>query len=58
MASPLKLLDKFEFHSSLIANGERKYIFCTGHMTNMVAMSIHGKNLKQSSSPEPLGPLP
>ena len=25
-----------------------------GHMTNMAAMSIYGKNLKNSSSPEPM----
>ena len=25
-----------------------------GHMTNMAAMPIYGKNLKQSSSPEPI----
>ena len=25
-----------------------------GHMTNMAAISIYGKNLKKSSSPEPL----
>ena len=24
------------------------------HMTNMAAMPIYGKNLKQSSSPEPI----
>ena len=26
-----------------------------GHMTNMAAMPIYGKNLKRSSSPEPKG---
>ena len=25
-----------------------------GHMTNMAAMPMYGKNLKKSSSPEPL----
>ena len=25
-----------------------------GHMTNMAAMPIYGKNLKKSSTPEPL----
>ena len=25
-----------------------------GHMTNMAAMPIYGKNLKTSSSPEPI----
>ena len=29
------------------------YINELGHMTNMVAMRIYGKNLKKSSSPEP-----
>ena len=29
-----------------------------GHMTNMAAMPIYGKNLKKSSSPEPLDPWP
>ena len=27
-----------------------------GHMTNMAAMPIYGKNLKKSSSPEPIDP--
>ena len=27
-----------------------------GHMTSMAAMPIHGKNLKKSSSPEPIDP--
>ena len=27
-----------------------------GHMTNMAAMPICGKNLKKSSSPEPIDP--
>ena len=27
-----------------------------GHMTNMAAMPIYGKNLKISSSPEPIDP--
>ena len=27
-----------------------------GHMTNMDAMPIYGKNLKKSSSPEPIDP--
>ena len=26
-----------------------------GHMTKMAAMSIYGKNLQESSSPEPAG---
>ena len=29
-----------------------------GHMTNMAAMPIYGKNLKKSSSPEPIGRWP
>ena len=29
-----------------------------GHMTNMAAMPIYGKNLKKSSSPEPIDQLP
>ena len=29
-----------------------------GHMTNMAAMPINGKNLKKSSSPEPIDPWP
>ena len=28
--------------------------FC--HMTNMAAMPLYGKNLKKSSSPEPIDP--
>ena len=30
------------------------YINEWGHMTNMAAMPIYGKNLKKSSSPEPI----
>ena len=29
-----------------------------GHMTNMAAMPIYGKNLKTSSSPEPIDRWP
>ena len=29
-----------------------------GHMTKMAAMPIYGKNLKESSSPEPAGRFP
>ena len=29
-----------------------------GHMTNMATMPIYGKNLKKSSSPEPIDPWP
>ena len=38
--------------------GKKVYIFCPGHMTKTAAMPIYGKNLKKSSSPEPLGRLP
>ena len=30
------------------------YINELGHMTNMAALPIYGKNLKQASSPEPI----
>ena len=30
------------------------YINELGHMSNMATMSIYGKNLKKSSSPEPI----
>ena len=30
------------------------YINKLGHMTNMAAMPIYNKNLKKSSSPEPI----
>ena len=33
--------------------GTKVYINGPGHMTNMAAMPIYGKNLKKSSSPEP-----
>ena len=33
--------------------GTKVYINGPGHMTKMAAMSINGKNLKKSSSPEP-----
>ena len=29
-----------------------------GHMTNMAAMLIYGKNIKKSSSPEPIDHWP
>ena len=38
--------------------GKKVYIFGPGHMTKMASMPIYGKNLKKSSSPEPLGRLP
>ena len=34
--------------------GMKIYTNELGHMTNMVAMPIYGKNLKKSSSPEPI----
>ena len=36
---------------------ERKYIFGPGLMTKMAAVSVYGKNVKKSSSPEPLRPV-
>ena len=33
--------------------GTKVYINGPGHMTKMAAMSIYGKNLKKSFSPEP-----
>ena len=38
--------------------GKKVYIFHLDHMTMMAATPIYGKNLKKSSSPEPLGRLP
>ena len=43
------------YMQSLDRAGKKVYIFCPGHMTKMAAMPIYGKNLKKSSSPEPLG---
>ena len=34
------------------------YTNVLGHMTNMAAMPIYGKNLKKSSSPEPIDRWP
>ena len=34
--------------------GMKIYTNDSGHMTNMTAMPIYGKNLKKSSSPEPI----
>ena len=31
-------------------------IYTKGHMTNMAAIPKYGKNLKKSSSPEPIDP--
>ena len=36
--------------------GMKIYTNELGHMTNMAAMPIYGKNLKKSSTPEPLDP--
>ena len=60
-ASPMKLLGQFQlnFICSLLAKGGKKvYIFHPGHMTKMATMPTYGKNLKKSSSPEPIGQLP
>ena len=32
------------------------YTNTLGHVTNMAAMPIYGKNLEKSSSPEPIDP--
>ena len=37
-----------------VSRGMKIYINELGHMTIMAAMSIYGKNLKKSSSPEPI----
>ena len=34
--------------------GMKTYTHELGHMTNMATMPIYGKNLKKSSSPEPI----
>ena len=38
--------------------GKKVYIFRPDHMTKMATTPIYGKNLKKSSSPEPLSRLP
>ena len=38
--------------------GMKIYINELSHMTNMAAMPIYGKNLKKSSSPEPIDRWP
>ena len=46
------------FICSLLAKGKnRKSIFGPGHMTKMAAVSVYGKNVKKSSSTEPLRPV-
>ena len=45
-----------KFHMQPLDRGGKKiYIFHPDHMTNLAATPIYGKNLKKSSSPEPLG---
>ena len=45
----------FKFHIQLPGPlGKKSCSNGLGHMTNMAAMPIYGKNLKKSSSPEPL----
>ena len=45
-----------KFHMQPLDRGGKKvYIFRPDHMTKMAAMPIYDKNLKKSSSPEPLG---
>ena len=52
--SPLKLLAT-KFHIQPPGPlGKKNCSNGPGHMTNMAAMPIYGKNLKKSSSPEPL----
>ena len=44
-----------KFHIQLPGpSGKKSCSNGLGHMTNMAAMPIYGKNLKKSSSPEPL----
>ena len=59
--SPHTLLGQFQINfimQPLDRGGKKIYIFRPGHMTKMAATPIYGKNLKKSSSPEPLGRLP
>ena len=45
-----------KFHMQPPSKGGKKiYIFCPDHRTKMGTMTIYGRNLKKSSSPEPLG---
>ena len=49
----------FKFHRQTSSKGGKKvYIFGSGHMIKMAAMSIYGKNLKKSSFQELLGRFP
>ena len=55
--SPLQQLDQFllNFICALLAKEERKFIYIRpGYMTKMAAMPIYDKNLKDSSSAEPM----
>ena len=55
--SPLKLLGQLQPNILLQPPGPLGKKNCSnglGHMTNMAAMPIYGKNLEKSSSPEPL----
>ena len=48
-----------KFHMQpLDRGGKEVYIFRPDYMTKMAATPIYGKNLKTSSSPEPLSRLP
>ena len=52
-------LISIKFHlQPLDREGKKVYIFRPGHMTKMAATPIYVKNLKKSSSPEPLSRLP
>ena len=41
-------------YESLREKKKKIYTNELGHMTNMAALPIYGKNLKKSSSPEPI----
>ena len=46
----------FKFRMQFPSKGGKKVYICgPGHMTKMATMPIYGKNLRKSSSPEPLG---
>ena len=55
--SMLKLVGRFGTKVHMKAGGRMGMKIYTnefGHMTNMAVMPIYGKNLKKSSSPEPI----